>query len=115
MSETQNEEIVRQMVEQANVQSRDLTDAIKALSPDLEWEKMENLVGEKILVIEVQEGYSQFSDDALQVTFAKEDGTAWRVTSIYNVVNRKLRKLADQLPGWCVVTQHETKDKLRQY
>ncbi len=91
---------VQAMLDQAKALSRDGSKIIEELSPELPWEKMENLAGERILIMEVEKGYSQFSEDAMRVTFAKEDDSVMRITSIYAVVNRKLEKLENKLPLW---------------
>jgi len=105
---TEQTEFVSRLLEDAKSRARDGSQILKELAPDLPWEKMENLVGDRILVIEVEPGYSQFADDALRVTFAKEDDTLWRITSIYNIINRKLRKLEDYLPAWVTVVNWRT-------
>ncbi len=91
---------VQAMLDQAKALSRDGSKIIEELSPDLPWEKIANLVGERVLIMEVEKGYSQYSSDAFRVTFAKDDNTAWRITSISAVINRKLEKLIDKLPLW---------------
>lgn len=103
----QQDRYAQQMLDEAKARARDGSEILEQLSPDLPWEKMENLVGQKILVIEADEGYSQFSDDALRVTFATEDDIMARITSIYNVVNRKLRKMRSYLPAWVRVVKRE--------
>ena len=99
---------VQAMLDQAKALSRDGSKIIEELSPDLPWEKMANLAGERILIMEVEKGYSQFSEDAMRVTFAKEDDSVMRITSIYAVVNRKLEKIENKLPLWVNVVKRES-------
>jgi len=99
---------VQAMLDQAKALSRDGSKLIEELDPDLPWEKMANLAGEKILIMSMEKGYSQFSEDAYRVVFAKEDDTVARITSIYAVINRKLEKLENKLPLWVNVVKRES-------
>lgn len=100
MSDQEQDRIVQTMLTQAKQQARDGTEILKELAPELPWQKADNLAGQRILIMDVEPGYSQFKDDALRITLALEDDTVWRLTSIYDVVNRKLKKLESQLPLW---------------
>ncbi len=106
---------IQAMVDQAKALAKDGTKLIEELTPELPWEKMANLVGSRILIMAVEKGYSELTDDVQRVTFVKEDDSAWRVTCTSTVVNSKLVKLADRLPLWVNVVKRDSRSGYEYY
>jgi len=96
-------------VEDAKRKAKDGGAILAALDPELPWEKMDNLVGESILILSIEPGRSDYADEAIRLTFIKEDDSAWRVTVIQEVLLHALMKLKEYLPVWVKIIKTESR------
>lgn len=92
-------------VEEQKKKAKDGGQILQALEPDLPWEDVKNLVGDRILAMSIEEGEPGLGERKLRVTCVDEKDKPFRFSTEHNVLIRDLETLRGYLPCWIMIVK----------
>ena len=96
-------------VEEQKVKAQDGSQILADIEPELPWVDVKDLVGQRILLMSMEEDEPKYGERKIRVTCGSESDNAFRFSSEHMALIRNIDALEPYFPVWVVVEMSASK------
>ncbi len=101
-------------VEAQKAKAQEGAELLAMIEPELEWQEVKDLVGDRVLIMTVDDDEPKFGERKLRCTCVDEKDKAFRFSTEHGALIRNIDALIPYLPVW-VEIEMTTSGKGREY